>query len=198
MAQVYIKQLDELLHKESKLTPYFEQLEAKTGCKRLYFALGFFGFLVLYIIFGYGGGLICNLVGFVLPAYKSIKAIESECKEDDTQWLTYWVVYGAFMIVEFFSDIILSWFPFYFLAKLIFLTWCMAPYQWNGASFIYFKFLQPFVKKHERRIDAYLDEGTRVAQQGIKTAGDMGSEAAVQHMMNQAMEVKESGEKKDE
>lgn len=48
----------------------------------------------------------------------SIKAIESPNKDDDTQWLTYWVVYGIFSIAEFFSDLFLSWFPFYFLMKV--------------------------------------------------------------------------------
>ena len=85
MAQAYIRKLDEVLYQDSKLTPYFEQLEAKTGVKRTYYALGLAAFLLLYIVFGYGGDLLCNLIGFVFPAYKSIKAIESEDKNDDTQ-----------------------------------------------------------------------------------------------------------------
>lgn len=47
-----------------------------------------------------------------------MKAIESPNKEDDTQWLTYWVVYGVFSIAEFFSDLFLSWFPFYYMLKV--------------------------------------------------------------------------------
>ena len=85
MAQKYIGKLDEILYQQSKMTPYFEKLEAKTGVKRTYWALGFGAFLLLYIVFGYGGDLICNLIGFVFPAYKSIKAIETEDKKDDTQ-----------------------------------------------------------------------------------------------------------------
>lgn len=49
----------------------------------------------------------------------SIKAIESNNKEDDTKWLTYWVVYGLFSVAEFFSDIFLFWFPFYYAGKVI-------------------------------------------------------------------------------
>ncbi len=48
----------------------------------------------------------------------SIKAIESNNKEDDTKWLTYWVVYGLFSVAEFFSDIFLFWFPFYYAGKV--------------------------------------------------------------------------------
>lgn len=46
------------------------------------------------------------------------KAIDSEEKDDDTQWLTYWVVYAVFGLVEYFTDLVLSWIPFYFLAKV--------------------------------------------------------------------------------
>jgi len=52
----------------------------------------------------------------------SIKAIESNVKDDDTQWLTYWVVYGFFSLVEAFSDIFLFWFPFYYMGKV---GWCL-------------------------------------------------------------------------
>lgn len=47
-----------------------------------------------------------------------IKAIESPSKEDDTVWLTYWVVYSLFGLAEFFSDLLLSWFPFYYAGKV--------------------------------------------------------------------------------
>lgn len=52
------------------------------------------------------------------PATPSIKAIESSSKEDDTTWLTYWVVYGVFSVAEFFSDTFLYWFPFYYVGKV--------------------------------------------------------------------------------
>lgn len=33
-------------------------------------------------------------------------------------WLTYWVVYALFSLAEFFSDLLLSWFPFYYVGKV--------------------------------------------------------------------------------
>lgn len=33
-------------------------------------------------------------------------------------WLTYWVVYSLFGLAEFFSDLLLSWFPFYYAGKV--------------------------------------------------------------------------------
>ena len=34
----------------------------------------------------------------------------------------------------------------------------MAPFSWNGSEFIYKRFLQPWVIKHEAKIDQYLDK----------------------------------------
>lgn len=58
------------------------------------------------------------MLGTVSTLPCRIKAIESTNKEDDTKWLTYWVVYGIFSLAEFFSDIFLYWFPFYYAFKV--------------------------------------------------------------------------------
>lgn len=50
------------------------------------------------------------MIGFLFPAYYSFKAIESPNKEDDKQWLVYWVVYSFFTIIEAFVSIILYWY----------------------------------------------------------------------------------------
>ena len=97
-------------------------------------------------------------MGFLYPAYCSIKALESSVKNDDTQWLTYWVVFAFFSVVEYFADFIAGWVglylfykmlvtnlclftqvPFYWLSKCLFLVWCMAPIEANGANVIYSK-----------------------------------------------------------
>lgn len=82
------------------------------------FISGATAFFALYLIVGIGQQLICNIIGFLYPAYCSMKALESPKKEDDSKWLTYWVVYACFVNIEFFSDLIVSWFPLYWMAKV--------------------------------------------------------------------------------
>ena len=97
------------------------------------------------------------IVGVILPAYWSIKAIESPEYDDDKQWLTYWAIYGLFTLLDQFASIILRIFPFYFIFKIIFLIWCFMP-NTMGALFIYNKFVGPYFKKYEERIDKKIEK----------------------------------------
>ena len=100
------------------------------------------------------------LVGVILPAYWSIKAIESPQYDDDKQWLTYWAIYGLFTLLDQFANIILRIFPFYFIFKIIFLIWCFMP-NTMGALFIYNKFVAPSFKKYEDKIDKKIEKFIR-------------------------------------
>ena len=40
---------------------------------------------------------------FLYPAYWSIKALETSDLKDDRKWLTYWVVFAFFSVLEYFS-----------------------------------------------------------------------------------------------
>lgn len=114
------------------------------------------------MFFGIGAGSLCSIVGFVYPAFKSLQAIETKTRGDDTQWLIYWVVYCFFSIIEIFADILLHWIPFYYAFKLAFLLWAMLP-QTKGAKFLYDSFLKDFLKVHESKIDAALNDAKRTA-----------------------------------
>jgi receptor expression-enhancing protein 5/6 len=142
--------------------PALEKAEAATKIPKEYLVLGG-GFTLFMMIFcGIGAGSLCSIIGFVYPAFKSLQAIESKVRGEDTQWLIYWVVYCFFSMIEIFTDFLLYWIPFYYAFKLAFLLWLFLP-QTKGAKFLYDSFLKDFLKKNESKIDAALDDAKRTA-----------------------------------
>jgi len=143
-------------------TRILAQAEQKIGVDRLYVFIGGIAILGIWLVFGYAAQLVCNSVGFLYPAYVSIHAIESHDKQDDTKWLTYWVVFAVFSIVEYFADFIVGWFPLYWLIKCLFLVWLMIPTELNGSLILYKRIVRPYFLKHHNDIDETL---TRVKEQ---------------------------------
>ncbi|KAL6425537.1 hypothetical protein ACFW04_009590 [Cataglyphis niger] len=161
--------LEKALKDESKpWVKMFICAEQKIGVDRLYIFVGSLVLLALYLVFGLGQQLVCNIVGFVYPAYQSMKALESPKKEDDTKWLTYWVVFAVFTIVEFFSEYIVCWFPIYWLIKCIFYIWLMAPTEYNGSLFLYRRIIRPKFIQYQPGLDRLLSN----ARDTVKTAAE--------------------------
>jgi receptor expression-enhancing protein 5/6 len=142
--------------KISALKKHVEMIESKTKINIEYFAVGIMAIMALCIFSGFWASHITNIIGFLYPAYCSIAAIESSDKEDDTQWLTYWVVFATFCVLENFTDYILYWVPFYFAIKVSFLVWCMIP-KYQGAKIVYNAVIKPAFQKYESSIDAALN-----------------------------------------
>ncbi|XP_029943102.1 receptor expression-enhancing protein 6-like isoform X3 [Salarias fasciatus] len=158
LLQTLKEKAERFLNEDNVVTGVLSWMEKKTGVRKKILAAGAVSLTGLYLMYGYGAALLCNLIGFVYPAYYSIKAIESADKEDDTKWLTYWVVYGVFGLAEFFSDLFLYWFPFYYAAKCAFLLWCMAPVSWNGSQVLYSRLVRPLFLRHEAAVDGLVSE----------------------------------------
>merc|ERR1711998_78112 len=124
-----------------------QTLQDKSGIKKLYISGGIAFLLVLFILFGFGAGVLCNFVGSVYPAYASFKALENDNHSEDRLWLTYWVVYSSFCLIEGFLEYILFWVPFYYPIKLAFLFYLFLPHT-KGAMQLYQKFLQPALRPY--------------------------------------------------
>jgi len=87
--------------------------------------------------------LIVDLVGFVYPAYESFKSMDSG-SQDDTQWLTYWVVFSFVSIFESLFGFFVNIIPFYFWIKIAAIIWMYYPTT-RGAETIYEQALRPLL-----------------------------------------------------
>merc|ERR1712051_654838 len=159
-------------------------LEKKTQVKKVYILYGILACVVSWLMFGWGAQLLCNAIGFVYPAYCSVRALESRAKNDDTQWLTYWVVFAAFSVVEYFADFIAGWIPFYWLSKCLFLVWCMAPIEANGANVIYSKVILPFFMEHQGNIDGAIARAQGKAGDFLDKVTEKAKDMAAEHQLN--------------
>ena len=130
-------------------------IEKKTGIHGVYVII----LLVVSVLFVYLNifdNLITNLVGTVYPAFWTMKSIETK-GDDDKQWLTYWVVFASFTIVDMFSAFIVKFVPFYFLMKIIFLIWLFMPNS-HGATLVYHLLVVRVFKSFESDIDNAADK----------------------------------------
>jgi len=83
--------------------------------------------LITMMILEYGSAILCQLLGFIYPAYMSFKAIESQEEGDDKQWLTYWVVFCSFTLLDMSLGFLLTVIPFYSLIKLCIFIYMFHP-----------------------------------------------------------------------
>ncbi|CAP37999.2 Protein CBG21224 [Caenorhabditis briggsae] len=132
-----------------------KKLEDGTGSKREIFAYGLIALNCVYMILGSWAELMCNLIGVAYPAYVSVKAIRTVGTDDDTVWLMYWTVFGAFSIIDFFAMAIMSYFPIYWVAKAAFLLYLYLP-QTHGSHVIYHSIIDPLVAHMEKSLSGKL------------------------------------------
>ncbi|XP_022768471.1 HVA22-like protein a [Durio zibethinus] len=83
------------------------------------------------------------VISLLYPLYASVRAIESESRADDRQWLTYWVLYSMITLLELTFAKVIEWIPIWSYAKLIFTCWLVFPY-FSGAAYVYEHYLRPF------------------------------------------------------
>ena len=89
------------LNKELNRIPYIDLIEEKTKVKPIFLLLGLLCSFVTLVAFDFSvSGAIIQFIGVLYPIFKSIEAIESENKEDDAQWLTYWMVFSLINVIE--------------------------------------------------------------------------------------------------
>ncbi|KAG1737551.1 TB2/DP1, HVA22 family-domain-containing protein [Suillus paluster] len=109
------------------------------------------------MLFYFASCVISSVVVFLYPGYASYKTLSQRpaSEEDLERWLMYWSVLGCIVGVEYLAEWLVSWIPFYYLIKTLFLLYLALP-QTRGSSYLYINHLQPFFHTHESQIDATL------------------------------------------
>lgn len=138
----------------SKVSEALAKAEAASKIPRALIVLAGVSVVSLVLFMTMSSNFFTTILGVAYPSYQSFRAIESKDKEDDTKWLTYWVVFGVLTIVEFFTDFILVWLPFYYWIKTGLLIGCMIPHEHNLSVMIYHQFIKPHFKKLEVAAEA--------------------------------------------
>jgi len=158
--EAFLANLDAFLNKY----PTVANTCATYKIRSSYVGLAVAGLFLAFSLFGFGQAAVCNAIGFFYPLFQSFKALRTDNKQDDTQWLTYWMVYGSFTLVESFTDVLFRWIPFYYLFKVLGLVWLYLP-STRGATVVFSTLIQPFLKKHESQIDSGLRRASQFVGQ---------------------------------
>ncbi|KAM4678049.1 receptor expression-enhancing protein 4 [Discoglossus pictus] len=121
--------------------------------------------------------------GLLYPAYSSYKAVKTKNVREYVRWMMYWIVFSLFMTLETFTDIFISWFPFYYEIKMAFVIWLLSPYT-RGASLLYRKCVHPTLSLREKEIDSYIMQAKERSYESVVSIGRKGlniaASAAVQ------------------
>ena len=63
--------------------------------------------------------------------------VQTDSVTERRRWLSYWLIYSAITLTEQFLFLLVWLLPLYSLTRTVFLLWCLAPIQHNGADLLY-------------------------------------------------------------
>ncbi|XP_059607683.1 uncharacterized protein LOC132255604 [Phlebotomus argentipes] len=130
--------------------------------------------------------IVILLFGTLYPAYASYKAVRTKNVKEYVKWMMYWIVYAFFTCIETFTDIFLSWFPFYYEVKVILVIWLLSPAT-KGSSTLYRKFVHPMLTRREHEIDEYLNQAKEKGYTTVLQLGSKGMNYATSVIMQTAI-----------
>ncbi|XP_066278794.1 receptor expression-enhancing protein 2-like isoform X7 [Branchiostoma lanceolatum] len=128
------------------------------------------------------------LFGTLYPAYASYKAVKTKNVREYVKWMMYWIVFAIFTFVETFADVFISWVPFYYEVKIVFVVWLLSPYT-KGSSFIYRKFVHPAMSKREKEIDEYIAQASERSYETMVKMGKSGLNMAATAVAKTAIKI---------
>ncbi|XP_030243932.1 receptor expression-enhancing protein 2 isoform X3 [Drosophila navojoa] len=126
--------------------------------------------------------------GTLYPAYASYKAVRTKNVKEYVKWMMYWIVFAFFTCIETFTDIFLSWFPFYYEVKVVIVLWLLSPAT-KGSSTLYRKFVHPMLTRREQEIDEYLNQARERGYSAVLQLGSKGVNYATNVIMQTAIKT---------
>ncbi|CAK9044395.1 unnamed protein product [Durusdinium trenchii] len=133
----------------------------KCGIQPLAVAAAGLLWVLLFVLWGFMGELVCKVVGNLYPLYASFRALEDGDHDEVSSWLTYWITFAAFTLLEGVSIKLMSWLPLYYVMRLAMIVWLFLPAT-RGAQALYTWGLAPLLRRYRPQVDAAL---ARSAQQ---------------------------------
>ncbi|KAH8354745.1 hypothetical protein KR084_005906, partial [Drosophila pseudotakahashii] len=105
--------------------------------------------------------LLTLLVGCFYPAFASYKILNGQKHSEGELrlWMSYWIVYGVFVVFDFLTASLVAFIPFLNEIKLLFLFWLL-PTVGGGNEVIYEELLRSFFSNNEFSFDQVLTHVT--------------------------------------
>ena len=105
----------------------------------------------------FGATILTLAITVLYPAAKSIQALETQSTDDDKEWLTYWIIFGIFTLLDDFAGFLLSMIPYYFWIKLAFFVYLLAPMT-KGSQTIYNTVVKPLLDQYKDKIEGLISD----------------------------------------
>jgi len=105
---------------------------------------------------------------FLLPSYKTFKALRKNDEREIQKWASYWVVIGAVLAFEYTAEWLVSWFPFYWEIKTLVLLFLSLP-QFEGSTYVYTTYVEHYLIQNESNIDCSIAAARDESLQYLQT-----------------------------
>ena len=147
MEELQVK-LDKINNTLSRL-PVVSQVVDLTGVKPFFLLLGFLLVSACFVAFELPGSMmLIQVIAVLYPCFCSTMALETtETIEDDKKWLTYWMVFNMFTLLDHSCKWVTNHIPFFLLIRLFIIIWLQSPTS-DGALHVYRKIVKPFAQKY--------------------------------------------------
>uniref|UniRef100_A0A1X7UU63 Receptor expression-enhancing protein n=1 Tax=Amphimedon queenslandica TaxID=400682 RepID=A0A1X7UU63_AMPQE len=136
------------------------------------------------------------IVGVLYPAYCSFKAVKYKDHREYTTWMMYWIVFAIFLTAETFSDVFLSWLPFYYEIKIVIVIWLALPYT-QGAKTLYRRLIHHKLVDSENQIDEFVSNAGQVSFGLVRKASSVVVNHASEGIMTAAMRISRQEERRN-